>query len=138
VDWKATAHTGALQIREFAREEEPLVEVLLDIEVPDEHRAWFEYAIECCAYLVWHLSQREARVRFASQEMTTTVPATGDVYRILKYLALVSPRFGSPPPGPAEEGSFYIVFSANAGKYEQTGWSRAHFVGPESASGGSR
>ncbi len=138
VDWKATAHTGALQIREFAREEEPLVEILLDIEFPDEHRDRFEYAIECCAYLAWHLTQREARVRFASQEMATTVPATGDVYHILKYLALVSPRSAGPPPGPAEEGSFHIVFSANPGRYAQTGWSRAHFVGPESAPGSSQ
>jgi uncharacterized protein (DUF58 family) len=35
VDWKATAHTGALQVREFAREQEPLVEVFLDLQGPE-------------------------------------------------------------------------------------------------------
>jgi len=33
VDWKATAHTGELQVREFARETEPLVEIVLDLDV---------------------------------------------------------------------------------------------------------
>ncbi|MCU1232634.1 MAG: hypothetical protein JWP63_601, partial [Candidatus Solibacter sp.] len=30
VDWKASAHVGSLQIREFAREEEQIVEIFLD------------------------------------------------------------------------------------------------------------
>ena len=36
-------------------------------------------------------------------------------------------------PSPVEEGSFHIVFTADPGKYEQTGWSRAHFESPEPA-----
>ena len=132
VDWKATAHTGALQVREFARDQEPLVEILLDIDVPEAHKDWFEHALESCAYLVWHLTQREARVRFVSQEMATTVPATGDVYSILKYLALVSPKSaGQEAPGPAEAGSFHIVFTAEAQRYTDTVWSQARFVCPE-------
>lgn len=130
VDWKATARTGELQVREFAREEEPLVEILLDLDVPEAHRAWFEYAIEFCAFLVWHLTQREARVRFLTQEMTTTVPATGDVYRILKYLALVEPRSAGPAPGPAEAGSFHIVFTAEPGRYTDTAWGGARLATP--------
>ena len=65
--------------------------------------------------------------------MATTVPATGDVYTILKYMALVSPRSAGLAPSPVEEGSFHIVFTADPGKYEQTGWSRAHLEGPEPA-----
>jgi uncharacterized protein (DUF58 family) len=34
VDWKATAHTGNLQVREFAREQELRVEMFLDRDVP--------------------------------------------------------------------------------------------------------
>ena len=131
VDWKASAHTGALQIREFAREQEPLVEILFDIDVPPAQQTWFEHAIECCAYLVWHLTLQEARVRFVSQEMATTIPATGDVYSVLKYLALVSPGTLDPPPGPAEEHSFHVIFTANPRKYAETGWSAAHFMTPE-------
>ncbi len=132
VDWKATAHTGALQVREFAREQEPLVEILFDIDVPESAQSWFEHAIECCAYLVWHLTLREARVRFVSQEMTTTVPATGDVYTVLKYLALVNPGTLDRPPGPLEEHSFHVVFTAGPAKYTETAWASARFVTPES------
>jgi uncharacterized protein (DUF58 family) len=131
VDWKATAHTGALQVREFAREEEPLVEILLDIDCGEEHAAWLEHAIEFCAFLVWHLTQQEARVRFVSQEMAATVPATGDAYAILKYLALVAPKGSGTAPGPVEVGSFHIVFTAEARRYAETGWSAARFVTPE-------
>jgi uncharacterized protein (DUF58 family) len=131
VDWKATAHTGALQVREFARDEEPLVEILLDIDVPESQGAWFERAIECCAFLTWRLTQREARVRFSSPEFAITVPASGDIYTILKYLALVSPKKTELPPGPAEENSFHIVFTAAPEKFACAGWSQARFVGPE-------
>src|SRR6202049_4044852 len=34
VDWKATAHTGDLQVREFAREQEQSVAFFLDLDVP--------------------------------------------------------------------------------------------------------
>ena len=38
VDWKATAHTGDLQVREFAREQEQTVELYLDLETPEGAR----------------------------------------------------------------------------------------------------
>jgi uncharacterized protein (DUF58 family) len=136
VDWKATAHTGELQVREFAREQEPLVEILLDIDVPEAAQEWFEHAIECCAYLVWHLTLREARVHFASQEMAITVPATGDVYTVLKYLALVKPGTLDRPPGPSGEQSFHVVFTANPERYAESAWSPAEFVTPETAPAG--
>src|SRR5437016_6315656 len=44
LDWKASAHTGALQIREFAREQEQTVELFLDRDVPHELDPWFEHA----------------------------------------------------------------------------------------------
>ena len=34
VDWKATAHTGVLQVREFAREQDWRVVIFLDLDVP--------------------------------------------------------------------------------------------------------
>ncbi len=131
VDWKATAHTGALQVREFARDEEPLVEILLDIDVPASQADWFERAVECCAFLTWRLTQGEARLRFSTQEFGMTVPAMGDIYTILKYLALVVPKSAELPPGPVEESSFHIVFTAAPEKFAHAAWSQARLVGPE-------
>jgi uncharacterized protein (DUF58 family) len=132
VDWKATARTGAPQVREFAREQEPFVEILFDAEAPEALRPWFEHAIECCAFLSWHLAQREARLHFTSQDFSATVPAAGDAYTILKYLALLEPREGGLPPGPVEENSYKVVFTASPQKYARTAWSLAHFLTPES------
>src|SRR5262249_20746424 len=56
VDWKASAHTSSLQIREFAREQEQTVEIFLDRSVAPEFDAWFEHAVACCAFLAWRLS----------------------------------------------------------------------------------
>ncbi len=131
LDWKATAHTGTLQVREFEREEEPLVEILFDLDVPEAHREWFERAIDCSAFLAWHLAQRETRVRFVSQDFATTAPATGDIHSILKYLALVAPRQIGELPAPAEENSFHLVFTASPERFRHQAWDQSRFVTPE-------
>jgi hypothetical protein len=113
LDWKATAHTGTLQVREFEREEEPLVEILFDLDVPEAHREWF------------------ARVRFASQDFAATAPATGDIHGILRYLALASPRQIGDLPTPVEENSFHLIFTASPERFQHQTWDQARFVTPE-------
>src|SRR5690349_9698969 len=122
LDWKATAHTGDLQVREFAREQEPVVEIILDREVPHELEDWFERAVECCAYLAWSLWQMGAGVRFRSQQVDIRVPEEGDLYAILKYLALVFPQAGRLAEAPADESGFQIVLSAAPGRFRDLGW----------------
>jgi len=131
LDWKASAHTGDLQIREFAREQEPAVEIFLDRNVPPHLEGWFEHAIECCAFLAWSLWQMGAGIRFRSQQFDLRVPEEGDVYAVLKYLALVFPQSGKPPEHPADESSFQIVLSASPNGFRDLGWAPAHVLGPE-------
>lgn len=130
VDWKATAHTGELQVREFAREQDPLVEIFLDLEWPDEDAAWFERAVDCCAFLVWRVSMRETRIRFRSQDYDCSVPAEGDVHSILKYLALVARRKGRNLIEPAEEHGYQVVFSSRQRHVAERGWADALVIGP--------
>ncbi len=130
VDWRATARTGELQVREFAREQEHLVTIVLDLEAGEAHRQWFERAVECCAYLAWRLSQRGARIRFRSQAWETLVPLENDVYAILKYLALVEPRRRASPLSPLDEPSVKVVFSAAPARLEECGWVDARIVSP--------
>jgi len=130
LDWKASAHTGDLQIREFAREQEPAVEIFLDRNVPRDHEEWFERAIECCAFLAWSLWQMGAGIRFRSQQYDFRVPEEGDVYTILRYLALVFPQSGKPAEPPADESSFQIVLSATPEGFRDLGWAPAHVLGP--------
>ena len=122
VDWKATAHTGELQVREFAREEENLVVIYLDLDAAPEREAWFEMAVDCCAFLAWSIAHSGARIRFRTQEFDTRLPEEGDSYTILKYLAIVRPAWGRPPAAPDEEDSFQIVLSANPERMAALGW----------------
>jgi uncharacterized protein (DUF58 family) len=130
VDWKATAHTGDLQVREFAREQERSVEIYLDRDVEPGGEAWFEQAVDCCAFLAWRLSQTGASIRFQAQDCLVRVPEEGDVYTILKYLALVYPVHGTSPEPPIDEQSFQIVFSADPRALEAAGWTPLRLLRP--------
>ena len=121
VDWKATAHTGDLQVREFAREQEQTVEIFLDLDVPTGASEWFERAVCCCAFLAWRLAGKGVGIHFRTQELDVRLPEEGDVYTILKYLALVSPRPGKFPEVPADETSYPIVVSAAPQRFESSG-----------------
>jgi len=131
VDWKATAHTGALQVREFARDQERTVELFLDLEVPPEFEDWFDRAVDCCAFLAWRLSGKGGGIHFRTQQMDFRLPEEGDVYTILKYLATVAPEPGKPPEAPASETSFPIVLTASPTRFGDPGWAPARVIGPE-------
>ncbi|MGA3203419.1 MAG: DUF58 domain-containing protein [Bryobacteraceae bacterium] len=120
VDWKATAHTGDLQVREFAREHDNRVVIYFDLDTDTE--GWFEAAVDCAAFFAFRLAERGSQVRFCTQEFDVSLPDEGDIYTILKYLALVSPMRGKPPAGPDDPSSFQIVFSANPQRMTALGW----------------
>ena len=126
VDWKATAHTGELQVREFEREQDNLLEVFFDLDAPHDKTAWFEQTVECCAYIAWWAMERGARLRFRTQDFDRYLPEECDVYDILKYLALVEPSGRKIPP-PDDENSYQVVFTANARKMRAAGWTRARY-----------
>jgi uncharacterized protein (DUF58 family) len=137
VDWKATAHTGDLQVREFAREQDNRVVMYFDLDTDLED--WFESAVDCAAFLAYRLAERGAQVRFCTQEFDVSFPDDGDIYTILKYLALVSPMQGKAPAAPDDPSSFQIVFSANPPRMSSLGWGAgeargARVLGPDAFS----
>jgi uncharacterized protein (DUF58 family) len=137
VDWKATAHTGDLQVREFAHEQEQAVALFLDIDVPEAQDAWFERAVDCCAYLAWAMSCRGANLRFVSQDVEFRCPEETDVYAILKYLALVFPRQGKSLAPPHDQDMFQVVFNARPERLVAAGWNldenNVRLIGPDHA-----
>lgn len=122
VDWKATAHTGDLQVREFAHDQEQAVAFFLDLNVAPAHEAWFESMVDCCSFLAWNMSERGSRVRFCSQEVDWQLPEEANVHTILKYLAVVSPREGKALPACYQRNVFQIVFSAAPDRLAEAGW----------------
>ncbi|HLG97784.1 MAG TPA: DUF58 domain-containing protein [Bryobacteraceae bacterium] len=122
VDWKATAHTGDLQVREFARDQEQMVAFFLDLDVSPTHAAWFESMVDCCAFLAWNVSERGSRVRFCTQEVDWQLPEEASVYTVLKYLAVVVPRRGKYLAASHQRDVFQIVFSAAPERLTEVGW----------------
>lgn len=131
VDWKASAHVGSLQVREFAREQEQTVEIFLDREVPRDFDPWFEHAADCCAFLAWSLSSRGISVHFRSQGYDFRQPEDGDIYTILKYLALVYPQTLNGPEAPGDDTSYQIVFTVSPREFSEAGWAGARILSPE-------
>jgi len=129
VDWKATAHTGELQVREFAREEDLLVEVFLDLQVPMMDAAWLDAAIDCCAFLCWSLAAKNGRLRLVTQTADIWFPAGGDIYTMLKFLALAEPVRVRTLVYPNELSSLQVVFSLNAKNIEEGGWRAVRMLG---------
>ncbi len=133
VDWKASAHTGELQVREFAREQERLLEIFLDLNAGPADAAWFELAVDACAFVAWRVMQRGARLRFRTQEFDASIPESGDVYTILRYLATVSALPGKPALEPGNEESYQLVFTAaDPRALEEAGWGLGRIIGPDS------
>jgi uncharacterized protein (DUF58 family) len=93
VDWKATAKTGELMAREFAREEENRFCLILDTFIfspatPD-YPEQFEKAVTFAASLAAHFSREGAELEFLSPQVHQP-RGTGlqQLYRILRSLAL--------------------------------------------------
>ena len=130
VDWKATAHTGGLQVREFARDMDPLIEILLDLNVPEGFEEWFEKAVDCCAFLVWNASREDCRVRFRTQEFDLMLPAEGNAHAVLSYLSLVSPTAAPELPSPGGEGALELLFTTRLEAARESGWETARILHP--------
>ena len=84
--------------------------------------AWFESAVDRCAFLAWNMSLRGSRVRFCTQDVDWQLPEEADVYTILKYLAVVSRRPGKPLAASNDRDVFQIIFSALPERLAEAGW----------------
>jgi uncharacterized protein (DUF58 family) len=96
VHWKASARTGSLMVREFAREDDRRVLLVLDPysggadrdsgETADQR---FERAVDLCAGIAWHFYERDAQLEFRGAGIETRLaPAEENIFAILRYLAV--------------------------------------------------
>jgi uncharacterized protein (DUF58 family) len=135
VDWKSTAHTGGLQVREFTRDQKVTVDVYFDRRAAAGSHAEFETLIERCAFVVWSLAEQDTPIYFRSQRFSFFCPEEGEIYSILRFLSLVEPLLvpggGQETEPPGDETSLQIVFSAQPRDFEKGGWAGAHVVGPD-------
>jgi uncharacterized protein (DUF58 family) len=121
VDWRATAHAGSLQVREFAREQDQAVTIYLDLYAASDAPAAFEEAVAGCAYLVWSLHDRGTRVRLRTQRWDRRSPEEASVYDMLRYLALVEPLF-SAKAAPPDDANLAIAITSRSTEFMDLGW----------------
>jgi uncharacterized protein (DUF58 family) len=89
VDWKATAKSGSLKVREFSREDERKLRIVFDNPAPDAvSRAAYERAVALAAALGWHFAEENTEVCFVAPGYE----GGPDIYRFLAYLAVVAPE----------------------------------------------
>ncbi len=87
VDWKSSAKTGVLKIREFAREEERRMRLVFDNPAPGDTTAEsYEKGVSLAASLAWYLTQENAALSFAAQGLPENT-----IWAFLHYLALTQP-----------------------------------------------
>jgi uncharacterized protein (DUF58 family) len=93
VDWKASARTGTLKVREFSREDERKLRIIFDNPAPGAlHPDAYEQGVRIAASLAWHFHHEDVEVSFVAAGLEPT----GDVFAFLRYLALVVPGEETP------------------------------------------
>jgi uncharacterized protein (DUF58 family) len=93
VDWKATAKSGSLKVREFAREDERKLCIQFDNpEAGMISEGAYEKAVDLTASLAWHFSTQKAEVSF----LIPGRPRTRDLHEFLAWLAVVKPVGAEP------------------------------------------
>jgi uncharacterized protein (DUF58 family) len=88
VDWKATAKSGSLKVREFSREDERKLCIVFDnpalgVISPQS----YERAVNLAASLAWHFSSQDAEVSFVVPGHDRSV----DMHEFLARLAVIAP-----------------------------------------------
>jgi uncharacterized protein (DUF58 family) len=119
VDWKVTARAGHLMVREFAREDERRVMLVLDpfigppprsgsddagtasvtapaLSVSDlaaaSHTQLFERAVSMAACIAWHFNEINSVLQFRTNRFSTPMaPAEEIIYDALRELATIQP-----------------------------------------------
>ena len=92
VDWKATAKSGSLKVREFSREDERKLRIVFDNPRPDSiSEKSYENAVALAASLAWHFAAENTQLSFLTQDYK----GGANVYEFLAHLAMVEAAIGA-------------------------------------------
>jgi uncharacterized protein (DUF58 family) len=104
VDWKVSAKSGHLMVREFAREDERRLMLVLDPFVGPsraaagapsaaEYAERFERAVALAACIAWHFYELQSVLQFRAHTFSTPLAPAGEIiYDVLRELALIQPQ----------------------------------------------
>jgi uncharacterized protein (DUF58 family) len=87
VDWKASAKSGALKLREFSREDERKLRIVFDNPAPGQvPTEAYERVVALAASLAWNFASLDTETSFVAQGHRCS-----DIHFFLRYLALAQP-----------------------------------------------
>jgi uncharacterized protein (DUF58 family) len=89
IDWRSSARHGELHVRENAEEDAVTVHIVIDLFAGEAGIAWLERALETAAWLCSRLEEAGLHYSLRTQERVLEVPENGDLYTVLRYLAVV-------------------------------------------------
>lgn len=146
INWKATARTGRLTVREFTAEDERRITISLDTSLTadldaENFRIRFERGVTQAASLVKHFLEERVEVRLIlGDEVGVFGSGIEHLYVCLRRLALVEASYevapdrwtrvlGSDPSGPEEDGNYVILLTTAAqGSIPANIWRRAFVI----------
>src|SRR6202166_1334412 len=115
VDWKASASTRSLKVREVSREDGWKLRIVFDNPSPGSLLPEvYERAVRLAASLGWHFHHEDVEVSFVAPGLEPTQ----DVFSFLRYLALVEPQEATPVFSrlrPSEDYNLIVTARAEAG-----------------------
>ena len=126
LDWKATAKTGDLKVREFTREDERKLRIVFDNPGPgvlDEPA--YERMVTTAASLAWHLADEDTQLSFVAPGFEGS-----DLNGFFAYLALVQPAPGMAVTDRLELSDDYnlIVTARPLGTVATPLWANSYFI----------
>ena len=104
VNWKATARSGQLLVKEFTKDDHLRAEIVFDSTAAEGRQAEhnFERAVQECAAVVWRLYELRAEIRFESGNVSiSTAGNPSAVFQILRCLSTVEPLHSGESSAPA-------------------------------------
>ena len=126
VDWKATAKSGSLMVREYARDDNPRARIIFDNPAAGLiSAAEYENGVSLAASLAWHLKAEGKDVAYLAPQLSSA--ETIDDF--LTYLASVEPGAEAVPfERIPDDGVFTVICTARPGNYDARQISERCFV----------
>jgi uncharacterized protein (DUF58 family) len=127
VDWKATAKSGDLKVREYSREDERRLRFVFDNAAPGQIAPEvYERMVSLAASAAWRLEKESVFLSFVSQEYE----AIGNVFGFLEHMATIQPKSAPSVLETLPASTAYsLVFTAQKrGTIPAAMWASAYFV----------
>ena len=127
VDWKATAKSGSLKVREFSREDERKLRIVFDNPAPGTvSEQAYENAVTAAASLGWHFAEANAELSFVAQGYH----GGPEIRDFLAYLATVGPEASTSVLDSLEiSGDYNVILTTRArGSIPANLWACSYFI----------